>query len=228
MKKREETASALAHKIAEQLEPADARSEETLEPAPAATLDMLEGLDMDAFWHGDETDAPPRWKITDDGCADWALRKIADERAELARIEKLASEEIERIEEKLAAAQRRCENGTRFLTDRLAEYFETVPHKSTKTRATYRLLHGSLVMKLGGQKMKQNDEALLEFLKASGRDDMIQITERPRWGEYKKRLQIQGDSVVDKETGEIVEGVEIVTDPDVFAVQVETIAGSDV
>lgn len=118
------------------------------QPAPAVTLDELEGMDMDAFAGGEEeTGQRPEWRITDDGCADWAVRKIAEERAELARIKELADAQIQRIEEKVAAAERRCENGTRFLTGKLAEYFHTVPHKVTKTKRSYRLLSGSLTLK---------------------------------------------------------------------------------
>jgi len=50
----------------------------TVEQAPAVTLDELEGMDMSVFGQ-DETeaeDAPrPAWRITDDGCADWACRR---------------------------------------------------------------------------------------------------------------------------------------------------------
>ena len=68
--------------------------------------------------------------------------------------------------------------------------------------------------------MKQDDEKLLEYLKASGNTDMIKTTEAPKWGEFKKRLEIIGGSVVDGTTGEIVEGVEVVQKPDTFTVDV--------
>ena len=169
--------------------------------APAVTLDELEGMD-DALWTQDEAeDAPrPAWRITDDGCADWACRKIA--------------------EEKVAAAERRFQNGTRFLTGKLAEYFETVPHKTAKTKASYRLLSGTLTRKFGGTTMKQDDEKLVQFLKDSGQLEFIKTEEKPRWGDFKKRLEIMGGSVVDKETGEIVEGVTVETKPDTFTVDV--------
>ena len=66
----------------------------------------------------------------------------------------------------------------------------------------------------------ERDEALLAFLKQSGNDDMIQTTEKPRWGEYKKRLSIQGGAVVDTLTGEIVEGVTVIEKPNTFSVDV--------
>jgi len=189
--------------------------------APAVTLDELEGMD-DALWTQDEAeDAPrPAWRITDDGCADWACRKIAEEKAELDRIRELADAQIQKIEEKVAAAERRFQNGTRFLTGKLAEYFETVPHKTTKTKASYRLLSGTLTRKFGGASMEKDDDKLVEFLKASGNLEFIKTEEKPKWGEYKKRLEIMGGSVVDKETGEIVDGVKAIEKPDTFSVDV--------
>lgn len=102
----------------------------------------------------------------------------------------------------------------------IAEYFETVPHKTTKTKHSYRLLSGTLVKKLGGSTMKQDDDTLLAYLKASGNEDMIQNTEKPKWCEFKKRLEIVGGQIVDKTTGELVEGVQIIEKPDTFTVDV--------
>ena len=189
--------------------------------APAVTLDELEALNMEAFSYLEEPEESHEWRITDDSAAEWAMKKIGAERAELARLKKLAETQIARIEEKLTAAERRCENGTRFLEGKLAEYFGTVPHKTTKTQESYRLLSGTLKLKKGSVTMKQDDAKLLEFLKASGHVDMIQTVEKPRWGEYKKRLEIVGGSVVDKESGEIIEGVELIQKPDTFAVEVD-------
>lgn len=92
--------------------------------APAVTLDELEGMDMNMF-DAEETESAPRpvWRIADDGCADWACQKIAEEKAELDRIKALGESQIEKIQQRLDAAQRRYENGTRFLTGKLAEYF---------------------------------------------------------------------------------------------------------
>lgn len=201
---------------------ADKIIQQDAEPEPpAVTLDELESMDMDAFGQDDAEEAPrPVWRITDDGCADWAVRKIAEERAELARIKELADAQIQRIEEKVAAAERRCENGSRFLTSKLAEYFQSVPHKVTKTKHSYRLLSGSLSLKLGQPTMKPDNEKLVEYLKAAGLTDLIKTEEKPAWGDFKKQLQIVGASAVDKDTGEIVEGVTIETKPDTFTVDV--------
>ena len=68
--------------------------------------------------------------------------------------------------------------------------------------------------------MKQDDEKLVQFLKDSGQLEFIKTEEKPRWGDFKKRLEIIGGSVVDKETGEIVEAVQIIEKPDTFTVDV--------
>lgn len=213
------TTQEAAEAVAEAMEAMAAAAEPG--PAPAVTLDELEGMDMDTFAQAENEEGErPEWRITDDGCADWAVRKIAEERAELARIKELAEAQIQRIEEKVAAAERRCENGTRFLTSKLAEYFQTVPHKTTKTKHSYRLLSGVLSLKLGQPVMKPDDEKLVQYLKDAGLTDLIKTEEKAKWGELKKRLQIVGASAVDKTTGEIVEGVTVETKPDTFSVDV--------
>lgn len=204
--------------VAENQETEQTPAEVIQEELPAVTLDELEGMNMEVFASQEAPDVPREWRIADDGCADWAVRKIAEERMELARLKELADAEIERIKVKIEAAEKRCENGTRYFMSKLAEYFATVPHKKTKTKHSYRLLSGTLAMKLGGPTLKQDDATLVEYLKTSGNTDMIAITEKPKWGEFKKRLEIVGGQVVDKETGEIVEGVFIEERPSTFSV----------
>ena len=70
----DKTTAALA---AEQAD-AEATTTQEAELLPAATLDELEQVDLGTVAEGER--AP--FRITDDRCADWAIRKIADERSE--------------------------------------------------------------------------------------------------------------------------------------------------
>ncbi|MFR6331178.1 MAG: host-nuclease inhibitor Gam family protein [Eisenbergiella sp.] len=88
-----------------------------------------------------------RFVIDSDAKADWAVRKIEEEKQEYDRIKELAEEQIARIEQKLETADRRFNQSTAYLRLLLGEYFMQVPHKRTKTQETYRLLSGKLVMK---------------------------------------------------------------------------------
>ena len=91
------------------------------EALPAATLEDLEEFDIGSV----ADQEAPRFRITDDRCADWAVRKIAEERAEYDRLKELADQQVAAITEKMDAAKRRLENGTSYLTSCLAEYFRT-------------------------------------------------------------------------------------------------------
>ena len=117
----DKTTAALA---AEQAD-TEATTTQEAELLPAATLDELEQVDLGTIAEGER--AP--FRITDDRCADWAIRKIADERSEYDRLKALADEQIAAINEKVAAARKRMENGTSYLTSCLADFFATVPHK---------------------------------------------------------------------------------------------------
>lgn len=58
------------------------------EALPAATLEELEEFDIGSV----ADQEAPRFRITDDRCADWAVRKIAEERAEYDRLKELADQ----------------------------------------------------------------------------------------------------------------------------------------
>lgn len=176
------------------------------EALPAATLEELEEFDIGSVVDQEA----PRFRITDDRCADWAVRKIAEERAEYDRLKELADQQVAAITEKMEAAKRRLENGTSYLTSCLAEYFRTVPHKTTKTTEKYRLLSGT--------KATPDDAKLVPWLKANGFGDYVKTEESAKWGELKKGLTFVGSVATITETGEIVEGITVTEQPDIFKV----------
>lgn len=177
----------------------------------------MKDIDIDAILAAEP--AERRFEITDDHLADWAVQKIAEEKAEYQRLEELAKAQVDEILGKAAKAKERYESKTSFLTSCLRDYFESVPHKETKTQETYALLSGRLIKKKGGYKTKQDNEKLVAWLKKNNYSDFIKITESPKWAELKKQLVI-GDEVIDKITGEIVDGVMSELQPDSFSVEV--------
>lgn len=182
---------------------------------PAATLEELEQFDLGAIV---QEERPP-FRITDDRCADWAVRKINEERAEYERLKELGEQQIAAIAEKIEAAKRRYENGTGFLTSCLADFFQTVPHKKTKTTEKYRLLSGTLTLKKGAPKATTDDAKLVPWLRANGFADFVKVEESAKWGDLKKKLAFVGSVATIEETGEIVEGVTITETPDTFKVE---------
>lgn len=180
----------------------------------ALTLDMMDELTLPGDMDPGEEQQSQRWRIADDGCADWALKKIKLEKDEHDRIVDLAEQEIARLKEQIEKADRRYEQNTSFLTSMLAEFFETVPHKKTKTGTeTYRLLNGQLVRKPAAIKMQPDDAKLVEWLKANGREDLIKVETKAMWGDLKKQIAIVGTIAMIEDTGEIVDGIEVVEAP---------------
>ena len=152
--------------------------------------------------------------IDDDNKADWAIRKIDEEKQEFNRIRELAEEQTARIEQKVEAAERRFNQRTSYLRSLLGSYFMQVPHRKTKTQESYRLLSGSLVLKLPKVKPVYEEDELVEYLKESGMPDYIKTEEKARWGELKKLLDLsQGKHPVIKDTGELVECIRVEETP---------------
>lgn len=169
---------------------AEATTTQEAELLPAATLDELEQVDLGTVAEGER--AP--FRITD--------------------------EQIAAINEKVAAARKRMENGTSYLTSCLADFFATVPHKETKTTEKYRLLSGTLTFKKGTTKTKLDETKLVPWLKANGYGELVKVEESTRWADLKKLLSYTGDIATLTETGEIVEGVTVYETPGIFTVDV--------
>ena len=143
-----------------------------------------------------------------------------DKDKEYDRLKALADEQIAAINEKVAAARKRMENGTSYLTSCLADFFATVPHKETKTTEKYRLLSGTLTFKKGTTKTKLDETKLVPWLKANGYGELVKVEESTRWADLKKLLSYTGDIATLTETGEIVEGVTVYETPGIFTVDV--------
>lgn len=159
------------------------------------------------------------FSINNDVVADWAIRKIADERKELERLRDIAEQQIAEIDMKMRQEEKNFEKRTSFLKECLRQYFNIVPHKTTKTQESYKLLSGSLVMKLGGLKMVKDDARLVEYFHQNGLSEYIKTKEEPKWAEFKKNLSIINGNVIDTTTGAIVDVVKTEPVADVFDVK---------
>ena len=190
------------------------------EAIPFNELDEATEAEFEDMFSSMQEDEPEGFHITNDTIADWAVRKIQEEREENKRIHAIAQDQMDGIAAKLHAADSRLTSRTSFLLGRLNEYFDNVPHKETKTTSKYQLLSGSLVYKKPTWKIeKSDDDALVAWLKSSGNADYVKTVETPVWGELKKKLAIAGAAVVDAETGEVVEGAKVTTVEGAFDVK---------
>lgn len=154
-----------------------------------------------------------QWHITDDRSAEWAISQIRQANDDTAKWEAHFASQLEKIK---ASNQETID----FMTAQLEAYFDSVPHKATKTQESYQLPSAKLVRKQQAPEYVKDDAALVAYLKQAA-PECVETVEKPRWGEYKKRCSIVDGAVVDMETGEVVEGVTATERPPVFVVSVK-------
>lgn len=170
---------------------------------------MSEAIDFE-----NEEELDQGFVITDDQVADWAVRKIVEADKELERMEAWYALQLQQIRDK-------HERTVAFFNARLAEYLNKVPAKETKTTVKYSLLSGDMVLTKPKPDFEAVDEDKLLGWCQMNAPELVKVTMKPAWGDVKKRLVVSGDSVVDKDTGVIVEGVNEVLKPATFKVRVK-------
>jgi len=155
--------------------------------------------------------------ITDDQKAMWAIRKIKEAEADAKTLLDHYEEQTRKVAESLMHTRE-------YFETLLADYFAAVPHRATKTQESYALPGATLVKKYPGPTFTRDDNTFLAFLKASGRDDCIKTipaTEKPAWDKYKPLTTVVDGVLVEKETGEVVQGVTVTQNPAKFEVKIE-------
>lgn len=163
------------------------------------------------------------WKIRNDEEADWWIEIHETELAEVRRLKIQLENKIDFYKEKLEKVQKEEECILERRDGKLAEYFESLDEKQmkkTKTMIKYRLPSGELIKKFPGPEFKRNNDTLAKWLEDNQLDEYVEIKKQAKWGELKKGIEVVGGSVVLKDTGEIVEGVEAVERPAEFKVEV--------
>lgn len=151
--------------------------------------------------------------------ADWAISKIAEERARAEFFINCAKEEKARLDNQIKDAEKKLESATSFLAGKLGQFLEKeeVPKKETKTQISVTLPAGKIVKKLpktefimqgGGDVAKhKSDEDFIKEIKGID-ESFIKQTEEVVWGDLKKKLAVDDDGgVYVKDTGEYIESI---------------------
>lgn len=188
-----------------------------------------------------EEDQKEVWKVKNDVDADWCLDKITEYKAEYNRFEMVAKAKMQQIEMSLKKEKKKMDNDISFFESKLREYFETIKDiaKDSKTQKVYKLPSGSLRIKKEQMVIDYDKSKLLgyaEQFEDGEMDEYIKTTKEFKWADFKKILSIENGTLVDKETGELVEvdyimnketgeiveieGLEIKTKPEEFIVEV--------
>lgn len=157
--------------------------------------------------------------VDDDQKAEWCIRKIADAKKEMMDWIEFYVEQTDKVKAK-------CEARIQFFEGMLQRYFESVPHKETKTQSSYQLPSGKLVLKKQTVEWVHDDAALLPWVKKNV-PNMIKIKESVDWAGLKSVFKEDDDyiqsngALVNATDGEVIPGITVTERPDVFKVEVK-------
>ena len=149
--------------------------------------------------------------IDTDEKAKWAVDRINEKREQ-------AEYFVAWYEQKIKEIKEQAEADTAFLSGALERYFETVPHKKTKTTESYEFPGGKLVRKLQQAEYKRDDKTIIAWLKEKFGGRFVKTTESVDWAGLKDATGVFEGAIV-TEDGEIVPGVEVIERPAKFEVK---------
>lgn len=134
--------------------------------------------------------------IENDMQAEWAMKRIQEAQQERERMAAHYKSQLEAIDRQTA-------DRVEHLICLLADYFERVPHRATKTGIEkYKLPSGELERKPAGIDYRRDDDALLAWCREN-HPDWVRVKEEPSWEEIKKQIMADGilpDGVMPVET----------------------------
>ena len=163
--------------------------------------EMLENLDGEMMFP----------QILNDDEAEECIKAIRSAEADVVFWKNYYAEALQKIAD---ASQRIIDNNTA----RLEAYFDTLPHKKTKTQESYALPSGKLVRKHRDPEFTRDDDELLSWLHDNNGEKFIKVKETPDWAGLKKTLTVLGETVAD-ENGEIIPCIKATERPDEFKVE---------
>ena len=162
----------------------------------------------------EQQDQNAGFQITDDNMAEWAVQKIKEAQSDTEKWKAHFDAQFEAI-------QKSNEGTINAMKSFLGHYFTKVPHRKTKTQEKYELPSATLIRKKQNPEYKSDNEALLAYLDNNHRTDLICIKREPAWDAIKKTAVVQGETLVDADTGEVISGVRVIARPDVFDVKLK-------
>lgn len=171
--------------------------------------EQLSEVMLEAYEEPQDEEQRARFRIQNEDMANWAVQKIAKERAAYREAQAVAEEQTQRIDTWLAGKKAELERAEGFFGGLLAAYYLPVYEESDEHRKTFKLPAGAVQIRKQQPEYVRDDARLLKWLKRNKLRGYIEKVEKPKWGELKKRLRQAGERVVD-ENGEVVDGVLVV------------------
>lgn len=147
-----------------------------------------------------------RFRLTDDGSAAWAMRKLKALRTRQANNTAIADDEIRRIGEWLDEVNRPLHIDAAFFEGLLVEYARECRDNPEDGRKTLKLPTGTVTSRSGQPRWTVDPDLFLPWARSNA-PDMIRIKEEPVMALLKPMGSVDGRCVT--EDGELIPGVSV-------------------
>jgi phage host-nuclease inhibitor protein Gam len=185
-------------------------------------IDLALEQEDDEGFPMDESELKERWKVTNLESANWCLRKMAALEAKRNEINRLAEQEIKRIQEWQNRQTESLNRDHQFFSKLLEEYHRAELKKNPRAK-TISTPYGKLQLRAQQPLWEYDEDKLLKFLNDTNRKELIRlkITESPDKTAIKEKCIVVDGQVIDMMTGEIIQGISVFDRPESFSVKVE-------
>jgi len=156
-----------------------------------------------------EIDADERFIIDTEEKADWALRKIKEAENEIEKAEYFAETQIRQIENWKAKQTDKHHESIDYFQSLLAEFLQNKRKEDPKFKSIT-LPNGNVGFRRKQSKWIYNDDVVLKTLESENMNDFIKVEKKLDKRLIKKAFEVAGDKVINPDTGEVIEGIEIV------------------
>jgi|SRR5690625_338928 len=149
-----------------------------------------------------------RFKIENDEQAEWALRKIIESENEEERVNQFAETQIRQIENWRAKQLEKTFNDKEYFNGLLSEYLHS-KRQEDKDFKSITLPSGNVGFRKKPAKWIYKDEVVLKTLEGENLNDFIKVEKKLDKRAIKKAFEVVDGKVINAETGQVIEGIEI-------------------
>lgn len=152
------------------------------------------------------------WHVDSPAAAEWALSKIAEERASTERIIEAANGMIEYYERQIDKAKNDLANSEAYFMGELRLWFDGQPKRSLKASYAIDLPSGKLSLPKEPKVEYKRDNAKLTEWLINNAGEFVVVKPEPDWQELKAHVMpTETGEVILMATGEVIEGLSAAT-----------------
>lgn len=133
------------------------------------------------------------------------IEELKEFKADKERLIDICKAKMAEYAEKIGTYEMEIKTKEEWTKEQLFGMIEQDKMKETKTEFNYKLPSGKVFIK----KDKQDIKLKSNYNESEIPERFLKVERSVKWGDFKKILKIEGDQVVNTQTGEILDSVEI-------------------